>query len=137
MQLYLARIDRVDVQTPEEQFDENNETVRLVDGHRGTEVPLIYIKRPRMPAGEYLIFYRAAFRYPAETPGKSFSDSFNKLSPAKLFSPKKSPKKQVPGYQMDDFTDLGAVTQIDTEAPFYHDQRKLVLSLNFPNNSKL
>ena len=93
----------MDAQTPDEQFDaDNGETVRLVDGHRGTEVPLIYMKRARMPAGEYLIFYRAAFQYPSETPGRSFSNSFKGLSPAKLFSPKKStqisPKKQVPGY---------------------------------------
>ena len=90
----------MDDQTPEEQLEnDNNETVRLVDGHRGTEVPLIYIKRTRIPAGEYLIFYRAAFQYPSETPGRSFSNSFKGLSPAKLFSPKKEEvKKQVPGY---------------------------------------
>ena len=66
MQLYLARVDRVGIDTPDDQFDENTETVKLIDGHRGTECPLIYLKRNKLPAGEYLIFYRVAFRHEPE-----------------------------------------------------------------------
>ena len=67
MQLYLTRVDRgAAVHTPEDQFEENTETVVLVDGHRGVDMPLIYIKRNRLPAGEYLLFYRAAFKVDEE-----------------------------------------------------------------------
>jgi hypothetical protein len=58
----LARVDRVGIHTPDDQFEENTETVKLIDGHRGVDMPTVYLKRHRIPAGEYLIFYRAAFK---------------------------------------------------------------------------
>ena len=61
MQLYLARVDRVGVATPDDQFEENTETVRLIDGHRCVYQPVGFIKRSKIDAGEYLLFYRAAF----------------------------------------------------------------------------
>ena len=61
LQLYLTRVDRVDVHTPDDTFEDNTETVRLVDGARGIDMPIVYIKRNKISAGEYLIFYRAAF----------------------------------------------------------------------------
>ena len=30
----VTRVDRVGVETPDDQFEENTETVRLIDGHR-------------------------------------------------------------------------------------------------------
>jgi len=59
----MARVDRVDIDTPDDQFEENTETVRLIDGHRCVYSPVCFIKRNKIPAGEYLIFYRAAFTY--------------------------------------------------------------------------
>lgn len=61
MQLYLTRVERVGVQTPDDQFEDNTETVKLVDGARGIDMPIIYIRRNKITAGEYLLFYRAAF----------------------------------------------------------------------------
>ena len=79
MQLYLAKVDRVGVVTPEDQLEDNTETVRLIGGHRGTDIPLCYIKRSKMLAGEYLIFYRAAFR---SKPSNTDSDYISPMSAA-------------------------------------------------------
>jgi len=64
LQLYLARVDRAGIYTPEDQFEDNTELVKFVDGHRGVGMPLCYIRRNKIVAGEYLIFYRAAFKFP-------------------------------------------------------------------------
>ena len=56
--------------------------MRLIDGHRGVEMPVCYLKRAKITAGEYLIFYRVAFRYPKK------SGSFNIASPGSNLSSK-------------------------------------------------
>ena len=63
MQIYLTRVDRMGVETPDDQFEENTQTVKLIDGNRSVDMPLVYFKRWKLPAGEYLLFYRVAFRY--------------------------------------------------------------------------
>ena len=43
--------------------------MRLIDGHRGVEMPVCYLKRAKITAGEYLIFYRVAFRHEPKQSG--------------------------------------------------------------------
>ena len=111
--------------TPDDQFDENTETVRLIDGHRGVEMPVCYMKRAKITAGEYLIFYRVAFRHePKQTGGSSpLRTGGNKLaSPGSAISGKAPASNN-----MDDATDYA----IDN-SNFFHEQRKIVLSVHFP-----
>ena len=75
MQLYLTRVDRMGVETPEDQFDENTETVRLIDGSRVVYQPVCFIKRNKITAGEYLLFYRVAFTHEAVKIRKVIYDS--------------------------------------------------------------
>ena len=49
--------------TPDDEFEENTETVMLIDGARSVYQPVCFMKRSRIAAGEYLIFYRAAFSH--------------------------------------------------------------------------
>ena len=95
--------------------------MRLIDGHRGVEMPVCYLKRAKITAGEYLIFYRVAFRYPKK------SGSFNIASPGSNLSSK------VPLSQNTD----GEANDIADAQNFFHEQRKIVLSLHFPAQSKL
>ena len=97
MQLYLARVDRVGIHlTPEQQFDDSTETVRLIDGHRGVDMPVLYLKRKRLAAGEYLIFYRAFFRHEPSSAPEQVGGTPSQTS-------NKAPSRQS-GYQMDDPT---------------------------------
>ena len=82
--------------------------VKFVDGHRGVGMPLCYIKRNKIVAGEYLIFYRAAFKYPP--------DMTTQPSPYSQTSQKKPATDLMDGV---------------------HEHRKLVLSVHFPAGSKL
>ena len=104
MQLYLARVDRVGVHTPDYQFEENTETVRLLDGHRGVYMPVCYLKRSKITAGEYLIFYRVGFRYEKQsTPGKTPGAKTPVNSPKSVISSKIQTSNGNNG--MDDATD--------------------------------
>jgi hypothetical protein len=47
-----------------EETEEAEETVKLVDGSRDVDQPLTYFTRGHLQKGEYLLFYRAAFRDP-------------------------------------------------------------------------
>ena len=113
MQLYLARIERAGVFTPADQLEDNTEMVKFVDGHRGVGMPLTFIKRNKLVAGEYLIFYRAAFKFAPD------ENLVTNPSPYSHVSAKKPPKL--------------ATDHMDG----YHRHRKLVLTAHFPANSKL
>jgi hypothetical protein len=53
MQLYLARIDSDETES---------EVLRLVDGERSVDQPLVYFSRNKLAAGNYLLFYRCAWK---------------------------------------------------------------------------
>lgn len=61
LQLYLCRVDRLDIPQNDGDFDENTEALNLIDGARGSNSPMVFLEREKLPKGEYLIFYRAAF----------------------------------------------------------------------------
>ena len=113
MQLYLARVQRAGIETPEDQFDDNTEMVKFVDGHRGVGMPLIHIKRNKIVAGEYLLFYRAAFKF----------------SPDEILATNPSPYSHVSAKR--------PPTHATDLMDGYHQHRKLVLTVHFPANSKL
>ena len=121
--------------TPDDQFEENTETVRLIDGHRGVEMPVCYMKRAKITAGEYLIFYRVAFRHEPKQQkgGGSGSSPLRTGGNSKLASPGSAISGKAPASNnMDDATDY-AIDNSD----FFHEQRKIVLSVHFPAQSKL
>ena len=49
--------------------------MRLIDGARCVDMPLCYFKKNNMKAGEYLIFYRSAFRHDPSASIKSSGTS--------------------------------------------------------------
>ena len=64
-------------------------------------MPLVFIKRGKVPAGEYLLFYRAAFRYEGDPPNQSPS-----RTPGSQKSSKVSDAASANNQQMDDAGDL-------------------------------
>ena len=124
MQLYLARVNR-DPVVPDEQSDSDTEELRLVDGWKDSGRPVVYLSRRHLKKGEYLLFYRAAW-----TDEVTNFDASGSLR--SRFSNASSRGK------MDSFGKKGKNGGIDFNLlKFPHTERKLVIGLNFPNNSKL
>ena len=61
MQFYLAKVNR-DVVTPQEEFDSDTEEIKLIDGMKDSDRPVVYLSRQSLKKGEYLLFYRVAFK---------------------------------------------------------------------------
>ena len=87
-------------------------------------MPVCYLKRASIKAGEYPIFYRVAFRHQPKSPLRTGGSGAAKMS-----SPGSAVSSKVNA--MDDGDGL------ERGSDFFHEQRKIVLSLNFPAHSKL
>ena len=92
-------------------------------------MPVCYLKRAKITAGEYLIFYRVAFRHEPKQSGSPLRTGGSH----KFASPGSAISSKAPAtHNMDDATDQGI-----KNSNFFHEQRKIVLSVHFPAQSKL
>ena len=121
MQLYLVKVSR-DIETPQEQFDSDTEELKLIDGMKDYDRPVVYITRRQLKQGEYLLFYRVAFT--DEVTNFEASGSFNRS----LRSGRS--KGAMDSFKRGKGIDFNMMK-------FPHTERKLVIGINFPNNSKL
>ena len=128
MQLYLAKVNR-EIATPQEQFDSDTEELKLVDGMKDNDRPVVYLSRRQLKRGEYLLFYRAAFTEEVKSANFDASGSFNRSNRFSVASSSRG--------KMDSFG-KGKNSGIDFNLlKFPHTERKLVIGLHFPCNSKL
>ena len=89
--------------------------------------PVVYLTRPQLKKGEYLLFYRVAFTDEVKSDFGA-SGSFNRSNRISVGSSRG---------KMDSFKG-GKNSAIDFNLlKFPHTERKLVIGLNFPCNSKL
>ena len=107
------------------------ETIKLVDGERGADKQCIYFNRAKLPAGEYLLFYRCAFKDPPYG-GSGIGGTGDHLEAIKKVDPN---APQMDGsFNSKQKRSNNKKDKIEMD---YHTERKIVVSINYPQTARI
>ena len=105
--------------------------MKLVDGERGVDQQIVYFSRPKLQAGEYLLFYRCAFKDPPYGGGGIGGTGDLGEAPGKKKSDPKAAKMDEGQMQSRKWYSKGEI-EMDS-----HTERKLVVSINYPKTARI